>query len=127
MPNDTNTSRDLFVRDLQTRTTERANVTDDGTEESGLSTRADAQYVFFYSSQNKLVPGFDDDQTAIYARDRETRTTSVVSDPVAAHRETAFDPVITPDARHIAFNSSSDKLVPDDTNGDQDIFVRTRD
>ncbi|WP_399931537.1 TolB family protein [Streptomyces kanamyceticus] len=137
VPNDTNTSRDLFVRDLQTRTTERANVTDDGTEGErnwvydlgarGAQISADGRYVFFYSSQNKLVPGFDDDQTSVYARDRETRTTSVVSDPVAAHRETAFDPAITPDARHIAFSSGSDKLVPDDTNGDRDIFVRTRD
>ncbi|MFI2615139.1 TolB family protein [Streptomyces sp. NPDC018584] len=135
VPKDTNTSRDVFVRDLQDRTTERVNVADDGSEGErnwvydlgarGAQISADGRHVFFYSSQNKLVAGFDDDQTAIYAHDRLTRTTRVMSDPVAAHRETAFDPVITPDARHVAFSSSSEHLVPDDTNGDRDTFVHT--
>ncbi|MGW0537191.1 TolB family protein [Streptomyces sp. NPDC003032] len=136
VPKDTNTTADIFVRDLQAKTTERVSVASDGTEgernwifdmgAADAEITADGRYVFFSCDQNGLVPGFDDYQNPIYLHDRQTRTTSVMSDPVAANRESAFNPAITPDGRHVGFNSGSDKLVPGDTNGDQDIFVRTR-
>src|SRR5687767_12042337 len=38
----------------------------------------------------------------------------------------AFEPAITPDGRFVAFLSLATNLVPDDTNGQQDVFVHDR-
>ncbi|MFH8289553.1 TolB family protein [Streptomyces sp. NPDC018059] len=135
VPDDTNQIEDMFVRDLTARTTERVSVASDGTQGEwnwvyGLGARqaeitADGRYVFFASDLNGLVTGFDGSWNRIYRHDRQTRTTSVVSDTDPKSEELALNPAITPEGRHVAFSSDSGTLVPGDTNGDRDIFVRT--
>ncbi|WP_110206892.1 TolB family protein [Nocardioides daejeonensis] len=62
----------------------------------------------------------------VFLRDRKLGTTTLVS---VGHRgqlanQGSFDPVMSDDARYVAFQSYATNLVPDDTNGKSDIFVR---
>ncbi len=116
----------IYVRDLQTGTTTLASSEIGGTpmversEQSVLS--ADGRYVAFQ---------FDDkgDGMArfyIYVHDRQTGLNTVASGGGAALGSGGFSssPSISADGRFVAFASDFTALVPDDTNGMPDIFVR---
>ena len=67
------------------------------------------------------------DTDDVFVRDRQTGTTNWSASAQAAPRAitTAPRPAISPDGRFIAFGSSSTNLVPGDTNGEYDVFVRS--
>ena len=137
--NDANGSTaDVYVRDLQTGTTELASVGSDGTQaEIGFfdvpAISADGRFVAF-STFTSLVP--EDTRPFsldIYLRDRQTDTTeliSVSSDEVQGDGR-SVGPSISADGRFVAFQSDSANLAsPDEPSGgffpDEDIFVRDR-
>jgi hypothetical protein len=65
----------------------------------------------------------------IHVRDRDHGITECVSlsfDGAANDNDTPWDPVMSADGRFVAFWSAADNLVPGDTNGVRDIFVRDR-
>ena len=113
-------------------TTTRVSVAFDGTQGNGLSTfpsiSGDGSIVAFYSLATNLVPGDTNDTSDIFVNDRQTGETTRVS--VAASGTQAnggsTDPSLSADGRYVAFASSADNLVPDDTNGRDDIFVHDR-
>lgn len=92
------------------------------------SITSDARYVVFESSAFNFVSGDTNGVADIFVRDQYTGSierVSVASDGTQANGYSA-DPVISDDGRYIAFRSSATNLVPNDTNGDGDIFVHDR-
>ena len=84
------------------------------------------QFVVFQSDASNLVPNDTNGVTDIFVRDLVAGTTTLVSVSTngGPANGASTDPVITPDGRYVAFISSASNLVPGDTNGIPDIFVR---
>ena len=133
VPGDTNQARDVFVRD-NAGTTERVSVSNSGAQANGPSQKRgltpaisdNGNIVAFYSDANNLVPDDNNGTTDVFVRDREARTTALVSVNLSGksgNRPSLF-PSISADGRLVAFQSAASDLVPGDTNGAADIFVR---
>ena len=111
--------------------TMRVSVASSGTQQNGgsytsSSISADGRYVAFASSASNLVSGDTNGKVDIFVRDTVTNTTtrvSVDSGGAEANNHSTF-PSISADGRYVAFVSQADNLVPGDTNGKDDIFVR---
>ena len=80
---DTNGSKDIFVFDRQTHTTERVSIASDGTEANGFSfdqsISADGRDVTFLSWASNLAAGDTNGLGDIFVFDRQTHTTERVS------------------------------------------------
>jgi archaellum component FlaF (FlaF/FlaG flagellin family) len=130
VPGDTNSNRDIFVRDRLTNTTTRVSLDSAGNQGNsnsfGASISADGRFVAFESLASNIVPGDTNSNRDIFVRDRLTNTTTRVSfDSAGNQANDASDRVsISADGRFVAFTSEASNLVPGDTNGDPDIFVR---
>ena len=128
---DTNGLSDVFVRDRLTGTTEIASVSSGGQQGNGLSLEpcisADGRFVAFQSSASNLVAERTQGMQ-IFVRDRLEITTEVVSLSSQGQqvRLDCSHPAISADGRFVAFQSFEPELVPGDTNGRMDIFVRDR-
>ena len=115
---DTNRAEDIYVRNLDDRTTERVSVSSSGEQAGpGLGRRslhpsisADGRYVAFDSEANNLV---DDDPTFntwdVYVRDRVSGTTEI-NDPYLSHIGSDFQyivggmfPSISADGRYVTY------------------------
>jgi Tol biopolymer transport system component len=131
VPGDTNGQTDVFVRDRQTGETTRVDVSSDGKQarilpSHGTSISADGRYVVFTSEAGNLVPGDTNDATEVFVHDRQTGDTTRVSVRSSGAQVSGFsgDGVISADGRYVAFDSYARNLVPHDTNGGQDVFLR---
>ena len=73
------------------------------------------------------MPGDTNGSSDVFVRDRRTGTTRrvSVSSGGAQGNDNSFGPAISADGRFVAFGSSASNLVPGDTNGATDVFVRT--
>ena len=127
---DTNSTTDIFVRDLTAGTTVRVSLDSDEVEgDSGsydASISADGRYVAFESSASSLVAGDTNAIYDIFVRDLTAGTTvrvSVDSDEVEANAD-SYDASISSDGRFVAFESDATNLVAGDTNSTMDVFVR---
>jgi Tol biopolymer transport system component len=125
-------SNQVFVRDRLNGTTELASVSSNGVAANAKSEHpcisADGRYVAFQSYAGSLAPNGTDGQSAIYVRDLVHGTTERVNlstQGVESDGE-SFLPAISADGRFVAFESLADNLVPGDTNGQTDIFLRDR-
>jgi Tol biopolymer transport system component len=120
---------DVFIRDLRTGTTTRVSVSGTGGPANGPSEAptisANGRYVAFDSDASNLVPG-DTNWRDVFVRDRRTGATTLVSvSSTGAEDETAaFTSMISADGRHVVFESNASNLVPGDTNGSFDVFLR---
>ena len=122
---------DLSVHDLQTGETEMLSVSPNGIKwdywSMGSSISAHGRYVAFDSDASNLVP--DRNGTShIFVHDRSTGRTervSVSSEGIGANFQSG-SPCISADGRYVAFESTASNLVPGDTNGAYDVFVRDR-
>lgn len=127
------TSRTLnvFLRDRASNTTTLVSVnltgTGGGNGDSlpfGISTNG--QFVLFESAASNLVANDTNNAQDIFIRDVVNATTTLVSvntNGVSGSGESR-DPAMTPDDRYVAFTSAAADLVPGDTNGIPDVFVR---
>jgi len=129
---DTNGYEDAFVHDLQTGETERVSIASGGAQADGVSfdvsISAGGRCVAFASGASNLVPGHTNGMCDIFVHDRDTGKTvllSVSSDAQQAGGGSG-DTSISADGRYVAFLSDATNLVPGDTNGDTDVFVRDR-
>ena len=127
---DTNDSFDVFVNDRATTVTTRVSVDDSGTQSNGDSFRpsisADGRYVAYYSEASNLVPGDANGATDVFVYDRRSGATKRVS-VAAAGQEANGDsvrPAIDGTGHLAAFDSEASNLVPGDSNGFTDVFVR---
>jgi Tol biopolymer transport system component len=132
VPGDTNGHEDVFVRDRLLGTTERVSVDSSGVEGDSISLypdiSADGRFVAFESLSTNLVPGDTNGLPDIFVRDRLLGTTeriSVDSSGVQANDQNWF-PRISADGRFVTYSSRASNLVPGDTNGWEDVFLRDR-
>ncbi|HEV8113159.1 MAG TPA: calcium-binding protein [Planctomycetota bacterium] len=133
---DTSSNYDTFVRDRLTGTTERVSVDSAGGEQDGLSAYGvaiseDGRYVAFISNATNLVAGDTNGVLDVFVRDRQAGTTERVSVDSAggeANGASDFGGTLgfSADGRFVVFSSSASNLVPGDTNGVQDVFVKDR-
>jgi Tol biopolymer transport system component len=130
---DTNRATDVFVHDRITGRTTRASVSSRGRQASGGSDSpalsADGRYVAFVSSATNLVRGDTNRQGDVFVHDRRTGKTVRVSVSSAGRQAANFpseEPALSADGRYVAFATAASNLVPHDTNGLEDIFVRDR-
>ncbi len=132
VPGDTNNAVDIFVFDRQQRTIERVSVDSQGNQASensfSPSICGNGRYVAFSSWASNLVPNDINGDNDIFVFDRQQRTIELVSLDSQGNQANEFSstPSINADGRYVAFNSYASNLVPDDTNGDNDIFVFDR-
>jgi hypothetical protein len=88
-----------------------------------------------YSSDaaDLVSPPFQNPRNQVYARDIDVVVSELVSvapDGKAgnlASQDSGFPPGISSEGRFVAFSSRASNLVPDDTNGVEDVFVYDRD
>jgi Calx-beta domain-containing protein/VCBS repeat protein/WD40 repeat protein len=130
---DTDTSADIYVRDLQTNTTTLASRATgaNGTKANDFTTTpqisADGRYLTFNSFANNLDPAAVLPGTSeIYARDLQQNTTTLVSRAAGAAGATASGarPAISADGRYVAFDSLATNLSPDDPDRTGDVYRR---
>jgi len=134
VPEDTNNTNDIFVRDTLTNTTTRVSVDSAGNpanrNSSNPSISADGRFVAFFSGASNIVPGDTNQRNDIFVRDTLTNTTTRVSVDSAGNEQygsSFFSTLsISADGRFVAFSSNSANLVPRDSNVSRDIFVRDR-
>jgi Tol biopolymer transport system component len=134
VPGDTNRTFDIFVHDRVTGKTERVSVSSHGVQANGEnigapSISAGGRYVAYSSLASNLVPGDTNDITDAFVRDRRTHRTMLVS--VSSSGEQGTDaswpngaPAFSAGNRFLALASWAGNLVPGDTNGTADAFVR---
>lgn len=133
VPNDTNNSADVFLRDNQLNTTERvslgtAGVQGDAGGFQGLVS-ADGRYVAFSSDSTNLVVSDTNASTDVFLRDRQLATTTRVSVRTAGGQSdgASFLQSMTPDATLIVFASDATNLIGTvDQNFSTDIYLRDR-
>jgi Tol biopolymer transport system component len=143
---DTNGLIDIFVHDRQTQITVRVNVTDAGHQaeftggpNGGHARRpsmsSDGRFVVYDSGANNLSDNPAGDFRA-YRHDRDSDGNGVFDEPggidstlvsvdsggVAANGQ-SYWPTVTADGSLVAFISTASNLVPNDTNGELDVFV----
>lgn len=129
-PGDTLWDMNVYVRDNETGAIRKATVAFDGTKangngEGGPCISADNRYVAFHSTASNLVTDDTNDLWDIYLRDMVAGTTSRVSVATdgAQGNGDSYHPSLTANGTHVAFTSSASTLVPNDTNGYDDVFV----
>ncbi|MBF5033771.1 PD40 domain-containing protein [Micromonospora sp. ANENR4] len=132
VPGDTNAVDDVFIRDRFTATTSRVSVSSSGAQgnaySTGPATSGSGRYVAFVSAASNLVPGDTNGVPDVFVRDRLAATTTRVSVAASGAQGDAEStvPSISYDGRFVAFSSFASNLVPGDTNGVPDVFVRDR-
>ncbi len=130
VPNDTNVDADIFVHDRETGATTRVSVDSFGNEQNGRAEipgmSADGRYVVFSSDATNLVPIDTNGVGDIFLHDRQTGITSLVSVDSLGNpaNDVSDDPYISADGSTVVFGSFATNLVPGDTNGTIDVFVR---
>jgi Tol biopolymer transport system component len=118
----------VFVRDEAAGTTNLVSITPRGgvAEATDASVSDDGTKVAFASAANDLVPGDTNNTTDIFVRDLVAGTTQRVSSTSTGGQSNgaALEPEISGDGTVVVFSSVATNLVPGDTNGRKDIFVR---
>ena len=129
---DTNEASDIFVRDLQTGTTERVSIASDGSQSNAgswdVSISADGSIVVFTSSATNLVSRDTNGARDIFVRDRTAGTTtraSVNSSGVEASSG-ASDASVSGNGRFVSFSSGSSNLMVEDSLNFGHIYVHDR-
>jgi Tol biopolymer transport system component len=127
---DSNGLSDIFVRDRGTGLTERVSVDSSGAESDGdsfaSSISADGRFVVFESDATNLVAADTNGVRDVFLHDRSTGVTTRISvDSSGSDGNGSSDgPSISSDGSTVVFMSNASNLVPYDTNGMPDIFVR---
>jgi Tol biopolymer transport system component len=134
VPGDTNGRSDIFVHDRQLGSTKRVSVDSSGTQANddsyGPWISASGRYVVFESPAANLVTGDTNGTFDVFVRDRRINTTERISlgpGGVQGNGSSAgLQLHASADGRYVMFTSVATNLVPGDTNGAWDVFVRDR-
>jgi Tol biopolymer transport system component len=121
----------VFLRDRTNQATTLVSVNLSGTAGGNgdswpCGVSADGRYALFESSASDLVAGDTNGVADAFVRDLLAGTTLLVSVSTngGSANGASRNPVMTPDGRYVAFVSDASNLVPNDTNGIADVFVR---
>jgi len=132
VPGDGNGQPDVFVHDRKKGLTTRLSVNSAGVEGNGQSygpsISANGRYVAFRSYASNLVPGDGNEEPDVFVHDRKKGLTTRVSVDSAGFEGNgqSYDPSISANGRYVAFRSYASNLVPEDGNGQPDVFVHDR-
>ena len=136
LPNDTNDTSDVFVRDRMSGTTELISIGVAGAPADSYSLfpaiSSDGRYVAYTSNASNLVVGDTNGVEDVFLRDcmsASTERASVNSSGDQANSSSGHGPLATDvsgDGRFVVFESSATNLIADDTNGFTDIYRRDR-
>lgn len=136
VPGDTNGVTDVFVRDRSRHRTVRVSVSSNGKQANGVSSlysfpniSADGTVVSFTSNASNLVRNDTNgtaDQFVHLLRNGRTELASAASDGTHGDGWAGGNSALSADGRYVIFASSSDNLVPGDTNNHEDLFVHDR-
>ena len=127
---DTNNVVDVFVRDLLMGGITRVSVDSAGVQASNASNdpsiSRDGRFVAFDSTATNLVPGDTNAANDVFVRDLLNNTTVRASVDSAGNQGNGSCgvPSISADGRWVGFAGFANNLVPGDTNGVLDVFVR---
>jgi Tol biopolymer transport system component/methionine-rich copper-binding protein CopC len=131
---DSNGATDLFVKDLNTGTISRISDAAAGVQANGsveaFKVSHDGTKVAFWSGASNLVAGDTNGLVDLFIKDLTTGTITRVSTSSdgtptdSGDLARKFAPSFSADDKQIAFLSFSGDLVPGDTNGGGDIFVK---
>ncbi len=130
VPNDTNGGSDIFMRDTVAGTTTRINISSAWVQDNNSSflpkISSNGRYVVFESYASNLVPNDTNGVQDVFMRDTVAGTTSLISISTQGQASNSYSAYssMTPDGRYVAFQSYASNLVPNDTNGYFDVFVR---
>ncbi len=131
VPDDTNGVTDVFLYDRDDGTTRRVSIGSDGAETDAPSITPtisdDGRYVAFASRAKNLVsPPTSGAFEQIYVADWRTQSVQLgsLNDQGQPGNGISFLPDLTADGHQVAFKSEAFNLVPNDTNGEPDVFVR---
>jgi Tol biopolymer transport system component len=129
---DINGNSDVFLRDRLNGVTTLISVSTGGAQGNSYSTEPtispDGRFITYSSLATTLTSNDFDSVEDIFIRDRMSGITSKVSVPavgVVGDGNSSLSS-LSADGRYVAFESESSVLVPGDTNGYSDIFVRDR-
>lgn len=130
---DTNGSTDIFVRDVTAGTTSRVSIRSNGVQQiQGKDNSYDAfispdgRYVVFSSDAPNLVPGDTNGRTDIFLHDLATGFTSRVSVQTGGDQASGWsDYASLSSDGDIVWAYTGGDLAPIDTNGSDDIYMRT--
>lgn len=117
VPGDANGWRDVFLHDRQTGTTTRI-TGGHGTSYAGALS-ADGRLIAFDSYASDLVPGDTNAKRDVFLYDRDTMTTTRLTDGDGGSSVGG----LSADGRLLAFASYATDLVPGDTNNYGDVFL----
>ena len=127
VPNDS-AGLDVFVHDWFTGTTQRVSEAAGGGNSTGSSSSpsisGDGRWVAFHAIANDLVPGAG---PGAYLRDLASGVTSTLGfGPNGSHIGGGIlpQPVLSQNGHFVAFVTDVDLLVPDDQDGQVDLFVQ---
>jgi Tol biopolymer transport system component len=132
VPGDVNGTYDVFLHDRSAGITECISVDPNGIPGNRSAhfpkVSANGRFVVFASAASNLVSDDTNGTYDIFVRDRQSGQTEIVSvssDGTAANNGSDLA-AISADGRFVAFQSYATNLVPGDTNGVNDVFVRDR-
>jgi len=121
----------VFLRDRTNGTTTLVSINLAGTgggngDSTPIELSTNGQYALFESSASDLVPGDTNNATDVFVRDLVNGTNILVSTSTngGCANGVSGESAMTPDGRYVTFASTASNLVPGDTNGIRDIFVR---
>ncbi len=133
-PDDTDTSTDVFVRDLQASTTTLVSRASGaaGAKGNGASRvpviSPGGRFVAFDSNASNLHPDDTDATGDAFVRDLQAGTTTLISRASGADgakgNDDSLRPVISADGRFVAFDSTASNLDPADTDTTADVYMR---
>lgn len=133
VPDDTNGVADVFVHNCDTGETLRASVGDEGQQANDVaippSVSGDGRFVAFGSFASNLIFGVNTNSySQVYVRDLVNNTTGLISSTPFGQAGNGGVPDLPPsislDGGWVAFQSLATNLVPGDTQGYLDAYIR---
>lgn len=129
-PADTNGTWDVLVKDISNGRTTTASSNSSGQAGNDWSywssISADGRYVAYHSNASNLVAADFNAAVDVFIKDTLTGQTSRASTGANGNEANgnSWCPSMSADGRYLAFYSSAANLVPGDTNGTWDIFLK---
>ena len=120
---------DIYRHDTLNKTTKRISYSATGGASNGLSLgsviSADGQTIAYHSLANNLVDNDSNNAIDVFIYDVATQKTELASGNIAASGF-SFNAKISDTGRFIAYYSTANNLVPNDSNNSSDLFIYDR-
>jgi flagellin-like hook-associated protein FlgL len=131
VPGDTNVDEDIFLRNLQTGAVTRVSTDSAGAQAIGgqsfeATFSPDGRSIAFRSSASNLVAGDTNGVSDVFVKSLDTGVVTRISTDASGTQVfgESWSASFSPDGRYVAFSSAATNLVPGDTNGVDDAFIK---